>query len=82
MAKQVLSPEEFVAEINKRLPSHHGYKEGLHVFLVPLGASGATATGYDWEPSDRDTIAAVAAAGDHVASQYDVDPFISRAAHS
>ncbi|MFM0163916.1 hypothetical protein PQR39_26315 [Paraburkholderia sediminicola] len=80
MAKPVISPEEFIAEVNKRLPDHGTFKNGLHVFLVPRRATGATARGYDWEPKDLDSTTAVAAVADHVDSAYDVDPFISRAA--
>lgn len=82
MAKPVISPEEFIAEVNKRLPDHAAYSNGLHVFLVPRGATGAAATGYDWEPKDLDSTTAVAAVADHIDSEYDVDPFISRAALS
>ncbi|AOZ08161.1 hypothetical protein [Cupriavidus malaysiensis] len=74
MAKQKLSVEEFIAEMNSRLPSHYGYKPGLHIFLMPIGANAAEATGYDWAPKDLDTTAAVSAVHEHVASLYDVAP--------
>lgn len=82
MANPVISPEEFIAEVNKRLPNHHAYKPGMRVFLVPIGADGKRAAGYDWEPKDLDTIGAVAAVADHVRSDFVVDPDISRVPHN
>jgi hypothetical protein len=82
MAKQVISPEEFIAEINTRLPDHHAYEAGMHVFLVPIGATGRSASGYDWEPKDLVTIGVIASIVSRVESEYVVDPHISRIAHN
>jgi hypothetical protein len=50
MAKHILSPEEFIEEVNRQLPDHFAYKAGMRVFLVPPDANGETSSGYDWEP--------------------------------
>ncbi|WP_175920340.1 hypothetical protein [Burkholderia pyrrocinia] len=81
MAKPVISPEEFIAEVNKRLPKHAEFKSGMRVFLVPNGADGKSASGYGFEPRDRVTTGVVAAVADQVASEFVVDPTISRDAH-
>ncbi|MDN4573717.1 hypothetical protein DBB29_09025 [Pandoraea cepalis] len=79
MAKSVLSPEQFIDEVNRRLPGMYGYKPGMRAFLVPEGATGATATGYDFTPSDDlGTVGAGKAASDSVLREYDVNPYISR----
>ncbi|EON13109.1 hypothetical protein [Pandoraea sp. SD6-2] len=78
MAKPVLSPEQFINEVNRRLPNMFGYKPGMKAFLVPDGADGAHATGYDCEPDDLATIGAVKAASDAVLREFDVNPYISR----
>lgn len=59
MHKQIVSPDEFIAEMNRRLPRQYGYKPGLHVFLSPKGSTSATATGYNFEPHDLDCVTAV-----------------------
>jgi hypothetical protein len=80
MAKQVISPEEFINKVNDRLPGCIGYKDGLRVFLVPEGASGKDASGYNWTfRDDLDAIGAVAMAANLVEKEFDVDPNISRA---
>jgi len=78
MVKPVIAPEQFIKLVNDRLPNMLGYKPGMHVFLVPVGATGATATGYDLEPDEVGTVGAVKAACDSVLSEYDVNPYISR----
>jgi len=82
MAKRVISPEEFIAEVNNRLPSHGGYAPGMHAFLVPRGADGKTASGYDWEPDGLATTGVVATIAAQVEAEFDVNPYISRAPHS
>lgn len=63
MTTTVISPEQFIVEINKLLPKQQGYRDGLEVFLVPLGANGQTATGYDFtHKDDLGCVGAVAAA--------------------
>ncbi|KVC93222.1 hypothetical protein [Burkholderia ubonensis] len=79
MTKSVISPEEFIAEVNRRLPNHHAYEAGWRVFLYPEGADGATASGYDLEP--RAAVGHIKQVIDHVNSLYTVDPNISRTAH-
>jgi len=77
MAKPVISPEEFTAEVNKRLPAHDAYQDGLHVFLVPKGANGRQASGYDWEPKSAATAGVVAAVAQLVESEFEVNPYIT-----
>jgi hypothetical protein len=79
MAKPVISPEGFVAEVNKRLHRHHAYEPGMHVFLVPEGANGKIAKGYDFEPPEAAGV--VADIANHVALLYTVDPPLSPAPH-
>jgi len=78
MTKRVISPEEFIAEVNRLLKRHHAFKSNWSVYLVPPGSDGRTATGYEIEP--RDAIGHIAQVIDHVLSSYDVNPHISRAA--
>lgn len=78
MAKPVIAPEQFIKLVNDRLPSMNGYKLGMRAFLVPEGATGLTATGYDFVPNDVGTVGTVKAACDSVLSDYDVNPHISR----
>jgi hypothetical protein len=80
MATQIISPEEFIAEVNKRLPNHHAYKPTWRVYLYPEGASGTTASGYEIEPSGD--IGHIRQVIDQVLSQYAVNPHIAHAAHS
>jgi hypothetical protein len=82
MAKQVISPEEFIAEVNKRLPGHPSYRRNMRAFLVPRGADGKMATGYDWEPDGLATTGVVATIAAQVEVEFDVKPHISRAPHS
>ncbi len=82
MEKPAISPEEFITEVNKRLPSHPACTRGMHAFLVPRGADVATASGYDWEPDGLATTGVVAAIAAQVEAEFDVTPYISRAPHS
>jgi hypothetical protein len=78
MSKPVISPEEFIAEVNERLPNIGGYEKGMRVSLYPEGSNGATASGHGLEP---DTIKARAVAGTAVSKvlfEFDVNPHISR----
>jgi hypothetical protein len=79
MAKPVISPEVFVAEVNRRLHRHHAYRPGMRVFLVPDGANGKTAGGYEFEPPEAAGV--VADIANHVESLYTVEPTVSRAPH-
>lgn len=78
MTKPVISPEEFVAEVNRRLSSQHSYKTGMQVFLVPRGSNGRTASGYDWEPKDMVTTGVVADFAAKLEAEFEVNPHISR----
>ena len=78
MSKPVISPEEFIAEVNKRLPNIGGYEPGMHVSLYPEGSTGATASGYSLEPDTIETRAIVGTAISKVLSEFDVDPNLSR----
>ncbi|AUT62864.1 hypothetical protein [Paraburkholderia terrae] len=78
MEKPVISPEEYVDKVNERLPNCVGYREGLRIFLVPEGADGKTAMGYDWTFKDSlDVIGAVSAAAMLVDQEFVVDPHIT-----
>ncbi len=59
MAKPVISPEEVIAEVNGRIPSHPAYAQGMHAFLVLRGSDSKTASGYDWEPDGLATTGVV-----------------------
>lgn len=50
MEKPIITPEEFVDEINRRLPEHDCYSPGLQLFLISRNSVGNDATGIDWEP--------------------------------
>ncbi|WP_186143803.1 hypothetical protein [Burkholderia gladioli] len=78
MAKTAISPEQFVAEVNKRLPNHHAYQRGWRVFLYPEG-TGTVATGYGIEP--RDAAGHIVQVVDHVRSLFAVVPDIGRNPH-
>jgi hypothetical protein len=82
MAKPVISPEEFIAELNRRLPTHASFAQGMHAFLVPIGGDGKRATGYDWEPDGLATTGVVATMAALVEAESDINPYISRAPHS
>ncbi|VWB16628.1 hypothetical protein BLA14095_00487 [Burkholderia lata] len=82
MAREIVPPERYVEEINKRLPDCHGYQNGLRVFLVPEGADGKTASGYDW--TFRRDLGAIGSVSDAVAlvdKEFIVDPHISGIGH-
>ena len=76
MAKQVISPEEFIVEVNKRLPEHHAYKPGWRIFFYPEGSDATTAKGFDVKP--RRDIGHITQVITLVLSQYTVSPLISR----
>ncbi len=76
MVKLVISPKPFVGEVNRRLPDHFAYEPGLRVFLVPVGAAGARASGYDWEPKTPAAPGVIADVANAVESEFEVDPRI------
>ncbi|CAN7379231.1 hypothetical protein [Paraburkholderia sp. SIMBA_054] len=78
MSKPVISPEEFIAEVNKRLPSIGGYETGMRVSLYPEGSNGVTASGYSLEPDTIEARAVVGTAISQVLFAFDVNPHISR----
>jgi hypothetical protein len=71
MAKPSLSPEQFVAEVNRRLPEHHLYKPGMRVFLYPRGSTDQTASGTDFEGPDE-TRSVMADIESQVRQEYEV----------
>jgi hypothetical protein len=74
----MISPEEFIAEVNKRLPSVGGYETGMRVSLYPEGSNGVTASGYSLEPDTIEARAVVGTAISQVLFEFDVNPHISR----
>ncbi|OYD74331.1 UNVERIFIED_ORG: hypothetical protein BDU10_6044 [Burkholderia sp. CF145] len=78
MSKPMVSPEEFIAEVNKRLPSVGGYETGMRVSLYPEGSNGVTASGYSLEPDTIEARAVVGTAISQVLFEFDVNPHISR----
>jgi hypothetical protein len=74
----MVSPEEFIAEVNKRLPSVGGYETGMRVSLYPEGSNGVTASGYSLEPDTIEARAVVGTAISQVLFEFDVNPHISR----
>jgi hypothetical protein len=78
MSKPMISPEEFIAEVNKRLPNIGGYETGMRVSLYPEGSNGATASGYSLEPDTIESRAVVGNAISRVLFEFDIDPHLSR----
>ncbi|OUL80706.1 hypothetical protein [Paraburkholderia hospita] len=78
MSKLIISPEEFIAEVNKQLPNIGGYESGMLVSLYPEGSNGASASGYSLEPDTIETRAVVGTAVSQVLFEFDVDPNLSR----
>ncbi|MEM5341299.1 hypothetical protein [Paraburkholderia azotifigens] len=78
MSKPMISPEEFIAEVNKRLPNIGGYATGMSVSLYPEGSNGATASGYSLETDTIEARAVVGTAVAQVLLEFDIDPHISR----
>jgi hypothetical protein len=72
MAKPTLRPDQFVAEMNRRIASYDGYTAGS-VFLVPQGSPPDKATGIDVDgPIDMRAFAARAYA--EVLAEFDLGP--------
>ena len=79
MEKPIITPEEFVDEINRRLPEHDCYTQGLQMFLVPRGAMPDEAIGIDWEPRNaRNGVIAVIEVHREVASEFSVSKHLGR----
>ncbi|BCF97401.1 hypothetical protein PPGU19_019700 [Paraburkholderia sp. PGU19] len=78
MSKPVISPEEFIAEVNKRLPNIGGYETGMRISLYPEGSNGVNASGYSLEPDTIETRAVVGTIVSQVLFEFDVNPHISR----
>ena len=70
--------EEFIAEVNKRLPNIGGYETGMRVSLYPEGSNGATTSGYSLKPDTIEARAVVGTAVFQVLFEFDVNPHISR----
>jgi len=57
LARTALSLDAYIAEINRRLPQHADYREGMRVVRDPLGAPSGGSGGYTFEwpkPQDDD----------------------------
>lgn len=56
MTRTALTLEEYVAEMNRRLPLHPGYREGMRVVLDPLTADlgGTGSYTFEWPKSLTD----------------------------
>ncbi|WP_035996239.1 hypothetical protein [Paraburkholderia caribensis] len=79
MEKPIITPEEFVDEINRRLPDHDCYTQGLQMFLIPRGAMADEAIGIDWEPRNaRNGVIAVSEVHREVASEFSVSKHLGR----
>lgn len=79
MQKPIITPEEFVDEINRRLPEHDCYSTGLQMFLVPRNGRGEDAIGIDWEPrTARNGVIAVSEIHEEVANEFVVSKHLGR----
>ncbi|AQT53934.1 MULTISPECIES: hypothetical protein [Burkholderia] len=70
----VISATQFIELVNQRLPSHHVFKAGMHVFLVRPTSVDADATEFDYSPRTRRASGVVIYVVDHVKSQFLVEP--------
>lgn len=75
MAKPILTPQQFVDEVNSRLPGHAMYQPGMRVFLVPVGSDQPTGTDFEGPGPAQGVTADVE---NHVRSEYDVVPALRR----
>lgn len=72
MARPTLRPDQFVAEMNRRIATYDGYTGGS-VFLVPKGSPPALATGIDVDgPLDMRAFAARACS--EILAEFDLGP--------
>ncbi|WP_322047247.1 hypothetical protein [Paraburkholderia sp. J67] len=79
MRKPVLTPEEFVDEINRRLPEHDCYTAGLQMFLLPRNGRGEDAIGIDWEPrTARNGVIAISEIHREVSAEFVVSKYLGR----
>lgn len=76
MSKPVISREQFIVEVNQRLPKHHAYQAGWRVFLFPEGAAPEAVTGWGIEP--RSAIGHIRQVTDHVFSLFAIDAAFGR----
>ncbi|MCO8321916.1 hypothetical protein ABEG10_08380 [Burkholderia cenocepacia] len=79
MSKPAISREQFIVEVNQRLPNHHAYRVGWRVFLFPEGADPGAVTGWSIEP--RSAIGHIRQVTDHVFSLFAIDPPFPRDPH-
>ena len=47
MPKPRLTPEAYIAEMNRQLREHEHFREGMAFYTYPEGARGNAITGYD-----------------------------------
>lgn len=48
MNKPRLTPEQYIAEMNRRLKEHDAYREGMAFVPYPEGATGSNLSGYSF----------------------------------
>jgi hypothetical protein len=70
------SPDRFVEEMNRRLPSMVGYQEGMLVYLTRPGAP--ELGGWYWTPADAATAAVVDKALEDLRCSYNSSEFVPR----
>lgn len=46
MNKPMLTPDQHIAELNRRLRQHPGYREGMAFLPYPEGSTGRSMSGY------------------------------------
>lgn len=46
MARQKLTPEQYITELNRRLQKHEEYRQGMAFVAYPDGSSGRGMSGY------------------------------------
>jgi hypothetical protein len=79
MQKPVISPEEFVNEVNRRLPEHDCYTAGLQMFLLPRNGRAEDAIGIDWEPrAARNAVIAISETHRQVSAEFTVSKYPGR----
>ncbi|AIO68900.1 hypothetical protein [Burkholderia oklahomensis] len=70
----VISAKQFIELVNLRLPSHHAFKAGMHVFLVRPAFVNADPIEFDFSPRTGRTSGVVNYVADHVKSEFMVEP--------
>ncbi|WP_334004238.1 hypothetical protein [Burkholderia cepacia] len=79
VARPVISREDFIDEVNRRMRNHHAYQDGWRVFLYPEGAHPDAVQGWSIEP--RSAAGHIRRVSDHVFSNFAVEPPLRREPH-